>query len=216
MVYLIGGAPRCGKTILAKRLAKQLSMSWISADTLESIAKQYIPKENHARFFPKDLIREKTKSSNDIMYTDYTADEILSAYVIQSKTSWDAISMLVECMICDKETIIIEGHQIHPKLISELTEKYGEQSIRAIILTKGDVNQIVETARKGQSDNDWFIKKSINPEIHYKIGEMLSKYSNYFSEEAKKYEIAEMGYKGNFEDQLNLAREKLNTKSSNG
>lgn len=209
MIYLIGGSPRCGKTILARRLAKQLGVSWISADTLESIVKRYVPREDRDTLFPKVLIREKTKPSNDVMYTNYTADEIFDAYVTQSKTTWDAISVLAECMIQDKEAIIIEGHQIHPKLMSDLIKRFGEQNIRAVVLSKNNIDQIVETARKSEDGNDWFIKKTTDPEIHYKIAEMLSKYSDYFSKEAKKYELAEVDYQGDFENQLKLAQEKL-------
>ena len=35
MIYLIGGAPRTGKSILAQRLAAQLRIEWISTDLLE-------------------------------------------------------------------------------------------------------------------------------------------------------------------------------------
>jgi len=34
MIYLIGGAPRAGKTILAQRLSRKLHVGWISTDLL--------------------------------------------------------------------------------------------------------------------------------------------------------------------------------------
>ena len=37
MIYLIGGAPRTGKSILAQRLAAQLRIGWISTDLLEHL-----------------------------------------------------------------------------------------------------------------------------------------------------------------------------------
>lgn len=37
MIYLIGGAPRTGKTILGQRLAAKISASWISTDSLHQL-----------------------------------------------------------------------------------------------------------------------------------------------------------------------------------
>ena len=34
MIYLIGGAPRAGKTILVQRLSRKLHVGWISTDLL--------------------------------------------------------------------------------------------------------------------------------------------------------------------------------------
>src|SRR5215217_4052219 len=34
MIYLIGGAPRAGKTILAQRLSSKFQVGWISTDLL--------------------------------------------------------------------------------------------------------------------------------------------------------------------------------------
>lgn len=209
MIYMIGGAPRCGKTILARRLAKELGISWISADTLESIAKSYVPLEKQAAMFPKDEIREKTKSSNDIMYTEFSADQICDAYIAQSKVTRKAVSMLIECMISDGEGIIIEGHQLHPELMDELAKNFGAKNIRAVVLIKNNVDQIVETARAGKETNDWFIKKTTDPTIHYKIAEMIAKYSDYFKSESTRFSIETVDYEGNFDNQLDKARNYL-------
>jgi len=45
MIYLIGGAPRCGKTKVAKQLSKKLGIPWISADSLEGVVAAYVNKK---------------------------------------------------------------------------------------------------------------------------------------------------------------------------
>lgn len=37
MIYLIGGAPRSGKTVLGQQLAAKISASWISTDALHQL-----------------------------------------------------------------------------------------------------------------------------------------------------------------------------------
>lgn len=209
MIYLIGGPPRCGKTILAKRLSNQLKTSWISVDTLESIVSQYIDQKDIGKLMPKNILRRNTNNSNDLMYSKYSTDEILNAYLVQSKVSWKAVETLVKCMLCDDQSIIIEGHQLHPELISKIIKETNGESIKSVTLTKTDVDDIVETSRKSKEINDWFITKTANPEIHHKIAKMISKYSLFFSTEANKYRINDVAYNGNFEKQIITAQKAL-------
>lgn len=43
MLYLIGGAPRCGKTLLAQRLASALGAGWCSTDTVRDVVTMLRP-----------------------------------------------------------------------------------------------------------------------------------------------------------------------------
>lgn len=203
MIYLISGAPRCGKTTIAKKLAKKLHISWISADTLESIVKINISPNDRKRLFPKDIIRKETKQSNDIMYTKYNPKEIKNAYIKQAKASWKAISTLIDCKIREGNNFIIEGHQLHPKLIFDLTKKYGKENIRSLILTRFSVNKIIEGCLKNKAKNDWFIQKTKENKTYYKMAEMIKEYSYFFEKEAKKYKIDIANVDTNFLDQIN-------------
>jgi 2-phosphoglycerate kinase len=209
MIYLIGGSPRCGKTILARKLSDKLRVSWISADALESIVRRYIPKERIDELMPKDVFRRIAGNSNDMMYSKYSAEEISAAYIAQSKASWVAVETLIACMLADGQSIIIEGHQLHPELIAKIIQENGRDNIKAVVLTKTNVDDIVETSRKSKEINDWFIQKTSDENIHYKIAEMLSKYSIFYSSEAKKYDVEEINYRGNFEEQIVEAEEYL-------
>ncbi len=43
MLYLIGGAPRCGKTLLAQRVASALGAGWCSTDTVRDVVAMLRP-----------------------------------------------------------------------------------------------------------------------------------------------------------------------------
>jgi 2-phosphoglycerate kinase len=189
---------------LAKRLSEQLGISWVSADMLESIVKRYTPSEDQDSRFPKDLMRKRTGNSNDLMYGTYSGKEIFQAYVAQAKTSWQAIETLAESMSKAGRDIIIEGHQLHPELMAKIQSQIIGGT-KEIVLTKHDVNQIVDTARESTAGNDWFLHKTENPDVHYKIAEMIARYSNFFSSEAKQHKIRECSYAGDFEEQLGNA-----------
>lgn len=203
MIYLIGGSPRCGKTTIARRLAEKLGTAWISADAIESVVAAYTRPADIARLFPKGVIRKQTRMSNDIMYAKHSTDKITAAYIKQSKTSWTAMDVLVKCALQEEHDLIIEGHQIHPQFISKMVKKY--KKVKGIIIVRTNLKKIVTGALKGQAKNDWFIKKTKNPETFEKIGLMIKAYSDYFISESKKYRIKVINTDSNFSSQVKLA-----------
>lgn len=194
MIYLIGGSPRCGKTTIAKKLSK----SWISADTIESIIRENTNKKDLDKLFPKNVIKKKSKQSNDLMYNSYSEKEIVSVYVGQAKASWKAIETMVDCELNEGHDYVIEGHQIHPKLMDKLVRKHGKKNIVPLILTRFDKNEIVSGCKEHKAKNDWFIQKTKNEETFYKMAEMIKVYSEFFEKEAKKFDIKIINMDGDF------------------
>lgn len=76
MIYLLGGPPKCGKTTLAKQLANDYQIPWISADTLENIVWAYTPQKKHAVLFPHKYSRGR---SNDEFYSEHPRDDVINA-----------------------------------------------------------------------------------------------------------------------------------------
>jgi len=155
------------------------------------------------RLFPKNLLRRKTKMSNDLMYNTYSAERIKDVYIRQSKTSWRAIETIVECGIHDGDDYIIEGHQVHPELMNSLVKKHGKKNIQPIVLTRFDINDIVEGGLKHKAKDDWFVQKTEEKSTLYLIAEMLVEYSQYYSLEAKKYKIKTFNLDKSFLQKLN-------------
>jgi 2-phosphoglycerate kinase len=189
MIYLIGGAPRSGKTTIAKKLSMDLNVSWISVDTLEGLAQHFTPKHEYAKKFPKNIMRVETGNNNDNMYSKYSSSQITKAYIAQAKSSWEVINVLIEWLLGEHHSYIIEGHQIHPKLVAQLLKKHGNIKIKAVFLTRHTVSTIVASAKQGKDPNDWFITKTNQESTYPKIATMLSEYGNYLKAEAKKYKL---------------------------
>ena len=209
MIYLIGGAPRCGKSNLAKKLSKYLNISFISADTIESIVKINTNKEYLSEKFPKDKIRDKTKNSNDIMYSEYSTSEIKNAYIKQAKVSWESIKKLISIELMKNNDYIIEGHQIHPEFIKQIKNDYNKKKFKSIFLLRDNVDLIVKNCTEYPSKNDWFIDKTKKQETYYKIAKMIKKYSIFFNKEAKKQKIKTINTDKKFKTKLKQAHSHL-------
>lgn len=204
MIYLIGGAPRSGKTTLAKKLSDKLHIPWISIDTLETVISKYVSKKDYTSSFPKNILREQTKQSNDLMYSQYTDKEITRAYIRQARTSWPAIEAFVASEIRNNNNFILEGHQLHPKIVSTLLKKY-KNKIRAVFLGRGEAKIIISSATSFSTKNDWFTKKTKNKDIYPYIAQMIITYSNFFQSEAKKYKQKYFNVDKGFNKVLSIA-----------
>lgn len=185
-IYLIGGPPKCGKTTLAKRMSRELSIPWISSDTLENLAFAYSRKEDHEKLFPHSYLRG---NSNDEFYSNHTAEDIVQGYVEQSKTTYPAISMMVETYLTDQDNFIIEGYQVTPEIVSQVITKFGNKHIKTAFLVKHDEEKMLKDFHKSTTPNDWILRKTKKEETFVRIARMIACYSEHVEQEAKKYNL---------------------------
>ncbi|PIR97433.1 MAG: hypothetical protein COT91_01350 [Candidatus Doudnabacteria bacterium CG10_big_fil_rev_8_21_14_0_10_41_10] len=206
MIYLIGGAPRCGKTTLAKTISKTLGIPWVASDTLEAIAMGYTSDKDFSKRFPKTIIRKKTKYSNDLMYNNYTSNQIVSVYIKQSQAVWKAIEMLVESELKEGRSYIIEGYHVHPQLVINLQKKYGKKNFQSIFLIKTNIDNILRNSVKYADRNDWFVKRTADKDTYKKIATMISEFGRYFNQQARKYNLKVFKMDVNFKTMLSKAK----------
>ncbi len=201
MIYLIGGPPKCGKTTLAKKMSKQLGIPWISADTLQSIGREYSSSLELKNKYPHASMRKGNKN-NDSFYNKYTTPEIIAAYRKQAKATALAIETLILCEITDGNDYIIEGYQITPSLAVKLRKKHGPDKISAIFLSKRDSKEFVRNIKKSTTPNDWILANTKKEKTFEKIADMIGQYSIYFESEAKKSDLNYIDLSQSFEAKL--------------
>ena len=88
MIYLIGGAPRCGKTILSKQIAQQKNIPWISTDMIRSIVLACTPKAQMNKKFPYEKLQQEKQATP---YQDVNFNpprRLLLAEIAESKSLW--------------------------------------------------------------------------------------------------------------------------------
>ena len=176
MFYLIGGAPRTGKTTLAKQLSKKLVLPWISTDTLESVVLKYVSDEELLSKFPKRVIRRETKQSNDVMYKNHSAQEIVDAYLKQAEGMEEAIQVFLESESRHGHSYILEGYHITPTLVTKL--KGSGFETQSVFLGRGDVDDTRKSITINSGSSDWVIDKTENEETFGKIAEMIVLFSD--------------------------------------
>ena len=205
MIYLIGGPPKCGKTTLAKKLSKSFGIPWVSTDTLQCVIMPYISKQDLAGKFPTS---DQRSEDNDEKYSKYSTEEIIEAYKLQAKTSYDAIDMFSICEITDGNDFIIEGYHVEPDLIATLNSKYPNK-IKSIFLIKSDQAKFITDIKKSTTPNDWIIARTHKEETYGKIAKMICEYGDYFKSEAEESELKVLNMDSDFDKRIEEAMKYL-------
>lgn len=135
MLYLVSGASRAGKTIIAKKTAAQKGISYFSLDWLVMGFTNGIPEYGiHDMLFP---------------------DEI-------AERSWSFLKAMFESMIWSEINYIIEGEAILPELIIELVKKYPAKLKTCFVgYTDVDLDEKVKDVKDFScGEIDWLSDKS--------------------------------------------------------
>ena len=175
MLYLVGGAPRTGKSILGQRFAAQLKIGWVSTDILVG------------------LLRVKNEEG---VKTSWNA----TPEAITADADWffPYLERFVWGITSHAASYVIEGVDFLPTHVKQLSEQY---SIRSVFL--GCSKMTLERFDKypGHSPGYSMLPKDIRQQFAHDI----PFWSKYVQQEAKKHGYSFVDMSDNFQLQLNEA-----------
>ncbi len=200
MIYLIGGSPRSGKTILSKKLSQDLGIPYLSTDTLRLFMVACLDDEDKYSYFPFEKMFDST--AIDSFYKKYSGDSILKADVEEAKNLMPGIVAFIKYFQSSNSDYILEGVHFLPELISGLQEDEG---IKTVILSKKDSDKIYEGLIENRGNNDWIADNIQDDGTLLAAAKSLSLYGEYFETEAAKYNIAHINTEDSFFDKIEEA-----------
>lgn len=206
MIYLIGGSGRCGKSKLAKMLAKKLDCNYISVDDIRPAILSYIPKEELKEKVPFEFMYN---NDNDAYFEEYTAEQMLLAEIQDSKTLWPGVKEFIIHQYQCNNDFIIESVPLMPELINELKNHEMWSQVKVVYLVKTDTEKIRDGFELNDSKSDWLLRNTKNPETLDKAAIMVSEYGKYFESEAEKFGFKVINTEDNFIETLNKASKYL-------
>jgi 2-phosphoglycerate kinase len=183
MIYLIGGAPRCGKTIAARRLQQLLGCSYLPSDYLGAVIGRYIPAEQRATRLPA----VGSGTGNDERFVRFSSAEMLAGYQTRARTSWPGIQALIEYALYDNQSYIIEGFHIEPAFAHHLANTCGSQHLRVGFLVKTDLAAIITGLQDAREPRDWARERTTDSATFKLIAAWVQHYSTYIQSEADRY-----------------------------
>ena len=135
MLYIISGASRSGKTIMAQKLAVQKGIPYLSLDWIMMGFTNGIPEYGiHDKLFPDDIARRL----------------------------WSFLRAMLESMLHLETDCIIEGEAVLPELIIEIYKEHPDK-LRICFLGFTEVNmeqKLKEIRDFSKKKNDWLADES--------------------------------------------------------
>lgn len=177
MIYLIGGTPRVGKSLVAKKLAEATNAKAVSTDLIAgNLASSLTEAERKARFPLPGF--SGTPSENTLSPEERVELQLVSARSVQG-----AIDELVAKAAAKNETLILEGVHLLPSHVRTIIDKYGTEHIQALFVGSTDTERIVDGIMKNSSPDNWM--RDSNPEVIRQVAEFASAYSACIQKDAR-------------------------------
>jgi len=122
-IYLLGGVPTVGKTIVAQKLSENLGIQYVSTDTLRAWAIEMVGREEYFKELPNEVdLKVEAYLGNQ------TPEQIFNREVAKNDLMSRTILAFIKAnWVWDK--YIIEGTGIQPELVLKLKENHNMKPI---------------------------------------------------------------------------------------
>lgn len=120
LLVLIGGAPGCGKSTLGTQIAHVLDIVWVqSTDMLREVMRMTLPE----RLLPP--LHESSFRAWRRLAVDPSADKnarMTAGYLAQKELVEVACDAVVQYMLRQRFSMVLEGVQVHPTLLERIPQ----------------------------------------------------------------------------------------------
>lgn len=177
--YLIGGAPRVGKSTLAMSVIKDKPMMAASTDALRYVLRRTDGAQNDPGLF---VIHNHNNDDTEMArYLLSDSQQVLTDQIQEIMSVWPAVQNYIKSNLEDGWDVIIEGIHVLPELLTDVDFAYsavfmGNQSPQ-------HVSKVREHAK--DTTTDWLHAHS--DDVIQGWAQFIQLYSRYISDEALKY-----------------------------
>jgi len=184
MFYLIGGAPRVGKSIIAQELTKSVKGRLVSTDDLEN-------QSGRSSWIPFSSDPEK----NTLAPAELVKVLISEADLLQG----DMNGMLKEAK-AEKKDIVFEGVHLLPKYVSTYKEALGEEKFKIIFIGSTNTGLILQGMAENTSPDNWL--KTFDQTVRKQIALFANAFSKYLITETQKFSLPYKERSSDFQEDL--------------
>jgi len=187
MLYILGGAPRAGKSILARQFVVKKQTPYLPLDPLITLL---------SKGFPKSGIKH------------------LQPFIPKAKKLWPILKPFLLHTISEEPKYLIEGDAILPKFMPELLDEYREE-VKVVFLGYAEITpkkKLAEMRKFGGQKDDWVQKQSDKFMLELII--TMVEFSKYLKSECEKYGLSYLDVSTEFNQNLDKLLTLLHLKSN--
>ena len=180
MMYLIGGAPRLGKSILAKKMLDGMGIPWLSSDVLCAMLKE----------------------GADMRFSDEM--ELATAQIVQNQlTAAHSITkplrIFIERQIESQTDFTLEGVHLLPSLVSHF-HKTRNTDVRSIFIVSTNKELVLSGLRSNTAEYDWMSDAS--EQMQHAMADFVVGYSTELKSQAEREGLFTFARTENFQQDV--------------
>ena len=181
MIFLLGGPPRVGKSIISNQIRHKHAVSVVSTDSLGAILENVLTPESAPDLFlfykfNKMPMAERVKliTKNPAELIDYVSRE--------SHVVWKAVEAFIRRENDEGRDVLIEGVAVLPELMSQL----DDIPHRVVFIGNQGKNH-KENIKKSAEENEHDWVRDVSDQYISAFAMFVKQMSAYIEQEAKKY-----------------------------
>ena len=183
MIYLLGGPPRVGKSIISKAITETRGINVVSTDSLAAVLENVLTPEEEPGLFIVNRLNDMTAVDRVSMMVENTTQRI--GYQIEEGYAvWRAVRPFVLREKDEGRDVVVEGVAVLPELVSQL-EGVDYQAV--FIGNQGGEHK--ENIRNSAKDNEYDWMRYVNDEYIDAFATFVERMSSYIEEEAHRHDF---------------------------
>lgn len=181
MIFLLGGPPKVGKSIIANAIRQKHALSVVSTDTLGAVLENVLSPESAPDLFVFSKFNNLLMAERIQLITRNPA-ELIEYVRKESHVVWKAVETFMSRENDEGRDVLIEGVAILPELVSQL-ESIPHQVV--FIGNQGENHE--ENIKKSLEENEHDWMRDVSDQYISAFAMFVKQMSAYIEHEAKKY-----------------------------
>ncbi|MBN1878213.1 MAG: hypothetical protein JXA33_28600 [Anaerolineae bacterium] len=181
MIYLLGGPPRVGKSIISNEIRQKYAVSVVSTDSLGAVLESILIPETAPDLFIFARFNEMPVADRVKLMVDDPA-ELIDSLMKESRVVWKAVEAFIRREKDEGRDVLIEGVAVLPEFVSRL-----EDIAHRVVFIGNQGNKHNENIKKFTEENkhDWM--RSASDQYISAFAMFVVRMSVYIEQEAHKY-----------------------------
>lgn len=180
-ILLIGGAPTVGKSHIARKLAEEFNLPWISTDSIREQMRKIVTKSDYPNLF--DFVESSDQDAVDYL-SNHSAKEIIEDQNRESIDVWKGVKAIIETDYV-WNSFIVEGIAVLPSFVASF--KVEDKIIKPVFLISSNEERIREVIFKRGlwDDADKYPDSVKEKEVEWTVA-----FCNWIKEECAEHDLS--------------------------
>ena len=181
MIFLLGGPPRVGKSIISSKIRQKHAVSVISTDTLGAVLENVLSPEAAPDLFVFSKFNEMPMAERVKLLMEDPA-ELIDYVRKESHVVWKAVEAFIRRENDEGRDALIEGVAVLPELMSQL-----ENIPHRVVFIGNQGGNHKKNIKKSAEENEHDWMRDVSDEYISAFAMFVKWMSTYIEWEAKKY-----------------------------